>query len=247
MKYPLKTILKYYLKIITRLVLFVRRPTVIAVAGSINKHFVKIEIKRVLEKAGKSVRANNKSFNTEIGLPLAILELESGYNSYKNWWPAIKAAPGRIFKKDFPEYLVLELGASDPGDMKYLLSLAKPKIAVITDITQRYLESFSDMEELVKEYKYLAGKLTSADTLVLNYDNQRVRSLEKFTKARTISYSVEGKADYYAREIIRKGPAQQFIFQSRAGESQTVTQGRFGTHHIYSFLTGEIIKNYATR
>ena len=85
MKKILKIFLKLYLKILTKIALCIHRPLVIAVAGSINKPFVKMAIKDVLTEAGFKCRANPKNFNTEIGLPLAILYLESGYNSYRKW------------------------------------------------------------------------------------------------------------------------------------------------------------------
>jgi UDP-N-acetylmuramyl pentapeptide synthase len=78
MKSFFKQLLKYYLKYITKLVLFIHKPVIIAVAGSTNKTFVRDEIRNILEKKGFSVRANPRSFNTEIGLPLAILDLPSG-------------------------------------------------------------------------------------------------------------------------------------------------------------------------
>src|SRR3989339_92491 len=119
MKKIFKIILQYYLKFITKLVLLIHRPTVIAISGSVNKSFFRDEIKKVLAEQGKTVRANPKNFNTEIGLPLAILNIESGYNSYRAWLPIIWKAFLAIFQKNFPEYLVLELGVSQRGDMRY--------------------------------------------------------------------------------------------------------------------------------
>ncbi len=205
-QYLLKKLLQYYLKYITKLVLFIYRPTIITIAGSTNKTFVKEEIKKVLKKQGLIIRSNPKSFNTEIGLPLAILNLSSGYNSYRLWLPIIFQAAKAIFNKNFPKILVLELGISEPADMKYLLSIIHPKIAVITDITQRYLESFSDMDELVSEYEYLAKKIDKSGLIILNYDNLRVRKLATSTKVKIKFFGLqkarENIADFWMRVLL---------------------------------------------
>jgi UDP-N-acetylmuramoyl-tripeptide--D-alanyl-D-alanine ligase len=246
MKFIFKTILKYYLKYITKLVLFIHRPTIIAIAGSTNKTFVKEEITKVLKEQGIDVRANPKSFNTEIGLPLAILYLPSGYNSYKQWLPIVMRAFSRLWQKSFPRYLVLELGVSNPGDMKYLLSVIKPKIVVLTEITQRYLESFSDMDELVGEYEYLVKKTPITGFLILNYDNPRIKVMKKEAKGQVIYFGIKERADWQAKEIIKE-KVGQIIKVNYQNVTQPYKINRFGQHHVYSLLIGLIIKHYVAK
>ncbi len=242
MKSILKPILKYYLKIITKLVLFFKKPTIIAIAGSSNKTFTKQEIKKTLIGEGINVRANPKNFNTEIGLPLSILHLPSGYNEYKKWLPAILKAPKILFQKNFPQYLVLSLGTSDPGDMKYLLTIVKPKISIITDITQRYLESFSDMDKLVKEYELLAQKTDPNGFLVLNYDNFRVRSLNKKTKAKVKFFGFHEKSDF--RVLNKEKKIEGELIETTLNPGLKIQIGKFGKHNIYAYLISQIIKQY---
>lgn len=240
----LKNILKYYLKYTAKLALLAHRPTIIAIAGSTNKPFVKKEIKKVLEEMGLSVRANRKNFNTAFGLPLAVLDLPSGYNSYKNWLPAIKEAPKNIFKKNFPAYLVLGLGTSDPGDIKYLLSIVKPKITVITDITQRYLEGFSDMDELVKEYELLAQKTMSDGLLVINYDNERLKKID--APAKKISFGASSGANWQISGVKKVKEGQSAIIDN-GQRSNKVLINKFGLHHIYAHTVAQIIKSYVAK
>jgi UDP-N-acetylmuramoyl-tripeptide--D-alanyl-D-alanine ligase len=240
MKIVFKTILKYYLKYITKLTLFIHKPVVIAVSGSTNKTFVKDEIKRVLENKGLGVRANPKNFNTEIGLPLAVSNLPSGYNSYKNWLPVIKQSLFCIFQKNFPEYLVLELGVSRKGDMKYLLSIIKPKISVIIDITQRYLESFSGMDDLVWEYKLLVQNTDKDGTVILNADNVRVKSLAEFSKANVEFFGTSEESDWKIGGITRSVKGEKFEL-SHNSSSSNLEIFRFGLHNIYANIIGIII------
>jgi UDP-N-acetylmuramoyl-tripeptide--D-alanyl-D-alanine ligase len=243
MKFVFKTILKYYLKYLTKLFLFIYRPTIIAIAGSTNKTFVKDEIVKVLKEKGIRAMSNPKNFNTEIGLPLAILNLESGYHSYKKWLPVIIKAPFNILRRKFPRVLVLELGVSEPGDMKYLLSIIKPKIAVITDITQRYLDAFGDMDELVGEYEYLARNIKKKGLVILNYDNLRVRNMAKITKGKIETFGLSDGADWRVVEI-NKSDNGQNVKVAREGKIVRHEIKKFGEHHVYSLLAGLIVKHY---
>ncbi|KKP67245.1 MAG: UDP-N-acetylmuramoyl-tripeptide-D-alanyl-D-alanine ligase [Candidatus Moranbacteria bacterium GW2011_GWE1_35_17] len=241
MKKIFKIILQYYLKIITKIVLWVHRPIVIAVSGSVNKSFVRDEIKRVLEVQGKTVRANPKNFNTEIGLPLAILNIQSGYNSYRRWLPVIFSAFGAIFQKNFPKYLVLELGVAQKGDMRYLLSLVKPKIAIVTEITQRYIESFSGMDKLVGEYVYLAKNMKKDGKLILNWDNEKVRSLKKYSKAQVLYFgSSSMDVDGEIKEIKKETDGIKVKLRYKNKESEIKIK-RFGTHHATAAVVGQMI------
>lgn len=244
MKIIFKTILKYYLKYITKLVLLIHRPLIIGVTGSINEVFTKDEIKRQLMEAKFEVRSNPKNFNTEIGLPLAILNLPSGYNSYKDWLPIIWRAFESIFKLKFPKILVLGLGISGPGDMKYLMSLVRPKIAVITDITQRYIESFDDMDELVGEYKYFMMLMDKDGYLVLNYDNERIKKLAEFKNEKTIFFGLEESdlKNYWRGQMIEKALSGQTIRVANGDQTVDYQINRFGQHHVCACLAGLIVK-----
>lgn len=242
MKKFLKIILQYYLKIITKIVLLVHRPIIIAVAGSNNKSFFRDEIKKILIEKGKIVRANPKNFNTEIGLPLAILNVESGYNSYRRWLPAIWNSLGAVFQKDFPDYLVLELGVSQKGDMKYLLSIVRPKIVVITGITQRYIESFSGIQRLIGEYVYLVKNIQRDGVVFLNWNNEQVRNLKRYSKAKVLYFGVESSD--CDGEILSIGEEIWGMqVKMRIGNKEKeVKIKRFGEHHALSSLVSHMIE-----
>jgi UDP-N-acetylmuramoyl-tripeptide--D-alanyl-D-alanine ligase len=243
MKSVFKLFLKYYLKFITKYVLMVHRPTVIAIAGSTNKTFIKDEVNRCLRAAGLSVRSNPRSFNTEIGLPLAILGLPSGFNSYSAWLPIIAQAARSVFKTDFPEYLVLELGVADAGDMKFLLSIIEPDISIIGDITQRYLEGFADMDELVGEYELLVKRTDERGLVILNNDNLRVRELKSLARARVVTFGLEPGADWQAKDMKTDISGQTFTLAGESGSKAIRTAGP-GRHHISASLVGLIIDHH---
>jgi len=243
MKSTFKQILKYYLKIITKLVLFINRPIVIGIAGSTNKTFAKNAIVETLKKENIDVRANPKSFNTEIGMPLAILNLKSGYNSYKNWIPSIIKAPKLIFQRKFPKVLILELGISDPGEMNHLSSIVKPKIAIITEITQRYLESFGDMDNLSEEYEYLVKSIPKDGLVLLNNDNNRVKSLSESAKCQVQLFGVGEGANWQAIQKSEDNTGQNLVIKY-SNTKQEIKINKHGQHHIYSSLISLIVNKH---
>ncbi|MFZ2975282.1 MAG: Mur ligase family protein [Candidatus Moraniibacteriota bacterium] len=242
MKFFCKTILKYYLKYVTKIVLAVHRPTIVAISGSSNKTFIRDEIRKILKEKGKTVRANPKNFNTEIGLPLAILNVESGYNSYRAWLPIIAKSFLAIFQKNFPEYLVLELGVSQKGDMRYLLSIVRPRISIISEINQRYVESFSGMDNLFLEYAYLARRSKKDGALILNYDNARVRNLSKKTRARVEFFGKTDAPVIFQIEKIEKQKNGQKFWLKHNNKTQEFFVPRFGEHNVYSCAAGKVFE-----
>ncbi len=242
MKIFFKTILKCYLKYLTKLVLFVHRPTIIVVAGSMNKHFIKQEVKKILQRNKYSVRANPKNFNTEIGLPLAVLGLSSGYNSYYKWLPILFQALKSVFQTNFPQFLVLSLGSSDPGDIKYLLKIINPKIAIISDITQRYSENFDNVDQLLEEYIALIKKLKRDDALLLNDDDFKLKTLKDKTKSELITFGFSSSADCNAK-IINRGVKGQDLEIEYQENKLNFNIKKFGKHHVYAKMIGVIIEN----
>lgn len=239
MKFIFKIFLKNYLRIIAKIALAVHQPLVIAIAGSTNKSFTKERISKNLRDNGYVVRSNIKSFNTDIGLPLAALSLPSGYGVLRDWLPVILKAPSRIFDKDFPEILVVELGISNPGDMKYLLTIIKPRIAVLTNLTQRYLEGFADMDELAEEYEYLADKAAKTGGLLIsNADNSRLRQLA-MKHPHQITFGFDA-TDCKIKDIALQ-QEKQIVKVEYLGSETEHRIGKPGIHHVYALCVSLII------
>ncbi len=242
MKKLFRAILRVYLKFFAKLAIMLHQPKIIVIAGSTDKSFYKEEISSQLRAKNFDVRSNIKSFNTEIGLPLAILNLPSGYGVFKDWLPAIYKAPAAALDKNFPKLLVLELGVSDPKDMRYLLTIVRPDIAVLTNITQRYLESFSGMDELAEEYSSLAATLKPGGRLLYNIDNPRIRSLAQKARVEKISFGFAQESDFKIIEV-KTGNGKQTAYLQYNGEPKETVINRPGIHHVYARMAALIIAN----
>ncbi|MEK7138373.1 MAG: hypothetical protein AAB787_02575, partial [Patescibacteria group bacterium] len=155
MKEILVKVLKTVLKRLAHLTLWRYRPGIIGVTGSVGKTSAKMAIAAVL-KGERLVRFAKGNFNNEIGLPLSIL---GDYGEIKGFlfWPIVlyKSLWQALGPKNrnYPELLVLEYAADKPGDIKYLLSVARPNVSVVTAIGDIpvHVEFFSGPEEFSRE------------------------------------------------------------------------------------------------
>jgi UDP-N-acetylmuramoyl-tripeptide--D-alanyl-D-alanine ligase len=176
--------ISWLLKPLIKAVLKKYKPRVIGITGSVGKTSAKEAIFAVL-KNKYSVYRNAKNFNNELGLPLTILGLEkSGGKNIFSWLGIIlKACNLLLFtNKKYPQVLVLEMGADRPGDIKYLTSMAKPDIAVITTIGQSHIEYFGSIENIAKEKISITDSLGKEDFIIINGDDPFLQSVAKNKK-----------------------------------------------------------------
>ncbi|MFA5994000.1 MAG: Mur ligase family protein [Parcubacteria group bacterium] len=183
------------------LVLKKYNPKIISVTGSVGKTSTKEAIYVVMASKFR-VRKTEKNYNNEIGLPLTIIGVESGENSILRWglvllkWLWIMLAP-----IEYPEILVLEMGADKPGDIKYLTSFVASNAGVITDFSSSHIEFFKTIEGVAKEKSILVKKLSAGGLAVLNVDNPYVAKLEQQLKCNVVTFGFAPEAQMRATDF----------------------------------------------
>ena len=213
------------LRICARAIIRIYRPEVVAITGSVGKTSAKDAIFAVLSNKGESslsekerwrVRRSKGNFNNEIGTPLNIIgewsdadlklisrDTPAGTRQAQKalFWVRVLAsaivdivAPRR---KRYPQVLVLEYGADRPKDIKYLLSLARPKIGVVTAIGEvpSHVEQYSDSEAVAREKARLVESLPVGGWAILNYDDDLVLAMREKTRARVKTFGFDEHAD----------------------------------------------------
>lgn len=245
MRYILKRFLRFFLKWVARLALVIHRPKIIVIAGSTNKSFVKDEIRTLLEREHIAVRATPKSFNTDIGVPLSILGISSGYGRYRAWAPIFWQSVCAVFRASFPEALVLEFGVSNRGDMQYLLSIVRPDVVVLTDLTSRYVERFPGVDALVREYQLLVRRMKRDGFLVYNGDSVRLREVSKAFSGTRVSFGLSDGCDWQAREVRRVATGEAFAVWHDGVCIRNAHIDRFGEHHVFARLASVAVREYA--
>ena len=190
MKKKLIRILTWVLKKLAEFTIAKYRPGIIGITGSVGKTSTKLAIAEVL-RSERSIRASSGNFNNEIVLPLTVLGSWTKISGVLFWPKVIVASLWRlIFSSDYPEILILEYGVDRPGDMKYLLSIARPNISVLTAIGEIpvHVEFFSDPEDVAREKGRLVECLPGEGFAVLNVDDAEVMEMKERTRAHIMTF-----------------------------------------------------------
>ena len=218
-------ILKKILRKCARAIVWNYRPEIVAVTGSVGKTSAKDAIFAVLSNKGESslsekerwsVRKSKGNFNNEIGTPLNIigewsdedLKLISRDTPAKTkrvqkalfWVRVLSTAIAHVVvprKKRYPQVLILEYGADRPGDIKYLLGLARPKIGVVTAIGEMpsHLEYYEDVEAVAREKGRLIESIPAGGWAIVNHDDELVLAMKEKTRARVKTFGFDEAAD----------------------------------------------------
>ena len=173
-----------------RIMLRRHHPTIVAITGSVGKTATKDAIAAALE-ISYTVRKSEKSFNSEIGVPLTILGLDTAWGSAWGWIRNVFVGYMRaFFSKTYPEVLVLEVGVDKPGDMKIITGLIKPNVVVLTRLPDIpvHVEQFASPLAVVVEKLTLVDALVPDGTLVCNLDDEQIIDAVSGVRQRVVSY-----------------------------------------------------------
>jgi len=97
------------------------------------------------------------------------------------------------------KYLILEMSVEYFNEMDYYLWLAKPDVAIVTNIAITHTQFLKDKEGVAKEKSKLIKVLSKEGVAVLNIEDPIVKSFAQSTNARVRWYGVG--SDFFAEEI----------------------------------------------
>ena len=151
----------------------------VGITGSVGKSTSKEMIAEVLSQRYRTLKSPG-NLNNEIGLPLTILKLGSGY-----------------------ERAVLEMGFYVPGEIAFLCEIAMPQIGVVTNVGTVHAERAGSQDAIASGKTELVQALPPAPlgTAILNFDDPLVRRMANKTLARVFYYGLDPAADLWADEI----------------------------------------------
>ncbi len=197
----LKHVIVVILTAEARFLLARKRPTVIAITGSVGKTSMKDAIYAIV-KERVHARKSEKSFNSELGIPLTVLGLPNAWNSPVGWLRNIvDGAFIAIFARSYPELLVIEAGVDRPGDMRRLTAWLRPKVVVLTRLPDVpvHVEYFSSPEAVAEEKLLLPAALSRDGIIVYNHDDLKLSEYAKDVQQKAIGYGRDLPTDVTAR------------------------------------------------
>jgi UDP-N-acetylmuramoyl-tripeptide--D-alanyl-D-alanine ligase len=153
----IKTTIRILLQLVSQAILWRHKPIVVAITGSVGKTTTKDIVAHGLESVA-DVRKSQKNFNTDFGVPLAIIEAENPMGKVSAWIEVILKGLAVLIKSDYPKLLVLEVGTRFPGDIPRLAKWIKPDVSIITHIPEVpvHIEFFESRNHIVDEKSALA-------------------------------------------------------------------------------------------
>ena len=156
---------------------------VIGITGSAGKTSVKNLVRALLGHFG-SVAATSGNLNNELGVPLTLASVPPDTN-----------------------YVVIEMGAAQQGDIAYLVDIAKPTVSLVNNVGAAHVGRFGSIEITSRSKGEIYSKLGRSDTAVINLDGDYARDyLDQYCSyvgaPRAMTFSVDNsKANVFASDI----------------------------------------------
>jgi len=203
MKNILKSFVAFVLALFARAVIRRYHPKVVMVTGSVGKTSTKDAVAAVLSERF-FVRASEKSFNSEFGVPFTIFGVENPWSDPLKWFSTAKNILALLLLPNhYPNMLVLEVGADRPGDLARILRIATPDAVVVTRLPEIpvHVEAYASPEAVREEEFSPAYALPASAPLIIPADDLYAMDNAKRISARVISYGTTEGANVRIRDI----------------------------------------------
>ena len=153
----------------------------VAVTGSVGKTTTKDMLSAVMNMQYNTLKTEG-NFNNELGLPLTVLKLNHNH-----------------------EAAVFEMGMSEFGEIDYLANIAKPDVAIITNIGMSHIENLGSQEGIYKAKTEICNYFNKDSLLIVNADDRYLKKALEFKGFSVVGYGIENDCQYKARDIENLG------------------------------------------
>ena len=195
---------------------------VIGLTGSVGKTTTKDLIAQILEREGPTV-ATARSYNNEIGLPVTVLRADAG-----------------------TRYLLLEMGAGNPGDITHLAQVARPRLGLVLRVASAHMLTLGSIEGVAKAKSELVRELPPAaegGVALLNADDDRVAAMAAVTEAEVVFHGLGASAAVRATDVTT-GPMGHASFTLHTPSGQARVELRLpGAHQVGNALAAANVAN----
>lgn len=194
---------------------------VVAITGSVGKTSTKDLISSVMSEKYKVLKTKG-NMNNLIGLPLTILKMKD------------------------EQCLVVEMGMNHFGEISKLTRIAKPTIAVITNIGTSHIGNLGSRENILKaKLEILEG--LQGNTIIINNDNDLLHKwyLQNKDNYNIITVGINAKDSDYVAEDIKCGEEKStYVLKTKDGRVQNICVPISGEHFILNSLCAIAVGDY---
>ena len=188
---------------------------VIAVTGSAGKTTTKEALRHVLGSVG-SVHASDKSFNNHWGVPLTLARLPEDTG-----------------------YAVFEIGMNHPGEIRPLVKMVRPHVAIVTLVAAAHLGFFRDLDEIAAAKAEIFEGIEPGGTALLNRDDPRANLLGKMARQagveHVLGFGEHQRSTYRLIDCVLN--ADHSTMTARIGRRELVARiGAPGRHMVQNAL-----------
>jgi UDP-N-acetylmuramoyl-tripeptide--D-alanyl-D-alanine ligase len=165
-----------------------------------------------------SVLKTSGNMNNEIGLPLTIFGLDERHTA-----------------------LVLEMGMNKPGEIARLSKIARPDIAVITNIGDAHIKQFNSKQNILKEKLDILAGMSKNGVVFLNGDDMLLKGLMGLIDRPVVYYGIDEGLDVTGTDArMKSDQALEFDFTWHE-RSYGVILNVAGTHNMHNALAAVAI------
>lgn len=188
---------------------------IIAVTGSAGKTTTKAMLRLALEPSG-SVHASAKSYNNHWGVPLTLARMPAD-----------------------TRYGVFEIGMNHPNEIRPLVKMVRPHIAIITTIAAAHMGNFENLDGIADAKAEIFEGIVRNGFAILNRDNEKFDRLAKAAKVSKVgkvySFGEKAKSQFKLTNCVHRPDGSSFIAKID-GEKVAVNIGSPGRHIVQNAL-----------
>ena len=184
---------------------------VVAVTGSVGKTSTKDIIASVLGQKYNVLKTEG-NYNNHLGLPLTLLRLKDHTAA------------------------VVEMGMNHFNEISVLTNIAKPTVAVITNIGTSHIGNLGSRENILKAKLEILEGLQENGSIIINNDNDLLHNwAQTVDNNRILTYGIENKSLYIAKNI-REEKNQSNYEINIDDRKYNVIVPVIGKHFVYNSL-----------
>jgi len=150
---------------------------IVTVTGSVGKTSTRAMLAAILSPLARTL-ASERSFNNEIGVPLTLFRLDRSH-----------------------EFCVLEFAMRGPGEIEYLTRIARPEVAIVTNIGPSHIGRLGSLAAIASAKGEVLPLLPRTGAAILNRDDPFYEQLRSRASCPVVSFGLHAEAAVRAEEL----------------------------------------------